>query len=453
MKFLKWLYPGMRVKRWILLMCLGLFLAVSGTVMTWTLGTILRFQYFILIPLRKLLDYPLSPQAFGIVEIIIGMTCLVIGLREVNRSIIAVLMPRRRESDLVDIIFQKRQLAKGPKIVAIGGGTGLSTLLHGLKEFTSNITAIVTVADDGGSSGRLRQEFGVAPPGDIRNCIVALADSEPLMAKLFQHRFKKGHGLEGHNFGNLFITTMSEILGDFEEAVKESSAVLAVRGRVLPSTLQDVVLGAELEDGSIVMGESKIPESGKAIKRIFLRPAEVKALPEAIEAILNADAIVLGPGSLYTSIISNLLIDEIVQAIRRSPAVKIYVCNIMTQRGETKGYTAYDHVKTVLDYLGDRQLDYTIVNNERITKFLALKYQAEGAHQVKVNVDKIPVLKVEPIVDKLVSKTDVVRHNSIKLAELVIKIVSRRMGTGKQRITLFGRRFQDNLDKFKVVKG
>jgi uncharacterized cofD-like protein len=259
---------------------------------------------------------------------------------------------------------------RGPKIVAIGGGTGLSTLLRGLKECTDNLTAIVTVADDGGSSGRLRRELGLLPPGDFRNCIAALAEAEPLMTLLFQYRFGEGLGLNGHSFGNLFIAAMAGITGDFGQAIRQSSKVLAVRGRVLPSTMESVMLCAELaedqEKRSVqhqVQGESRIPKAGAPIERVFLQPDDVRGYGEAMEALLDATLIVVGPGSLYTSILPNLLVKDVTAALRASKALKIYVCNLATQAGETDGYDAADHVRAIYDHVGGGLFDHILVND------------------------------------------------------------------------------------------
>ncbi|TYP56707.1 gluconeogenesis factor YvcK family protein [Thermosediminibacter litoriperuensis] len=309
-----------------------------------------------------------------------------------------------------------------PKIVAIGGGTGLPNLLRGLKHYTRDITAIVTVADDGGSSGILRDELKILPPGDIRNCLLALANTEPLMEKLFQYRFNAG-SLKGHSFGNLFLAAMTDILGDFELAIKESSKVLAVSGQVLPSTLCDVILVAEYEDGTIVKGESRIPGAGRRIKRIGIIPEDARPLPEAVEAIEKADAIILGPGSLYTSILPNLLIKNLAGAVKASRARKIFIVNVMTQPGETDGYTAYDHVKTILEHAGDNLIDCVVINVEKIPEHLLLKYLSDGAHPVVCDGEKIKKLGYNVILGELLSHTDVIRHDPIKLAKVIMDII------------------------------
>ncbi len=289
-----------------------------------------------------------------------------------------------------------RKLQQGYKIVAIGGGTGLSTLLRGLKRRTSNLTAVVTVSDDGGSSGRLQKELGVLPPGDIRNCLVALADDEAMVTDLFRYRFTEGEGLSGHSFGNLFLAAMSGITGNFDRAIKESSRVLNIVGRVLPATLGVVRLCAELNDGTIVEGESNISAAHRPIKRVFFDPPAAAPLDEVIAAIRDADAIVLGPGSLFTSMAPNFLVSRIAREVADAHAVKMYVCNVMTQPGETDGMTAADHVEALLANAGERVCDYVIVNDEPPSRLLTA-YAQEGQVPVEPDLERIAALGVEPV--------------------------------------------------------
>ena len=273
------------------------------------------------------------------------------------------LSARHPSTGVAQTIYTRRQKENGPKIVAVGGGTGLSTLLRGLKDHDSDLTAVVSVADDGGSSGRLRRELGILPPGDFRNCLVAMADAEPLVTRLFQYRFGRGSGLEGHSFGNLFIVAMSGVTGSFERAIHESSHILAVKGRIMPATIANLSLSAEMYDQSVVHGESSITERGGRIKNLYLTPKDPEAYPDSVKAILDADLIVIGPGSLYTSILPNLLVPGIRRAIRESNAMKIYVCNVATQKGETDGFSVGDHLRALQRHTSSPLVNYVMANN------------------------------------------------------------------------------------------
>ncbi|PKM82304.1 MAG: hypothetical protein CVU89_04675 [Firmicutes bacterium HGW-Firmicutes-14] len=407
MNKLKWLYPGMRVKRWIFLSLIGAIFSGAGLV---------------LITNKLRPDLQGTSLGIGVLFFIIGLFLIVIGFRNTIGSIINVLAPEKQD-EVADLIYRKHHLSRGPKVVVVGGGTGLSVLLRGLKKYTSNITAIVTVADDGGSSGKIRGEFGILPPGDIRNCLVALADKESLMEDLFQHRFSNGYGLAGHSMGNLLIAAMTQIAGDFSTAVREMSRVLAIRGQVLPATLKHCSLCAELEDGSIIEGESKIPRTGKRIRRVFLKPGDCEPVSEAYRAIYNADIIILGPGSLYTSVIPNLLVRGMADAITQSPAVAVYVCNIMTQPGETDGYKASDHVRAIHEHAGSGLIDYAVLNVEDIPRTLLRKYREDGAVPVAPDIKLIEQMNVKPVKKDLVFKTDVVRHDPDKLAQAIIELI------------------------------
>lgn len=317
------------------------------------------------------------------------------------------------------------------KVVAIGGGTGLSTMLRGIKNYTSHITAIVTVSDNGGGSGKLRQEMNIAPPGDIRNCLVALANTEPIMEKLLQHRFTEG-SLKGQNFGNLFLAALADVSGSFENAVKVTGNVLAITGKVLPVTLEDVDLYATFENGECVIGETEIVEYSKEhrvmIKDIVLEPSDPMPAEEVIQAIEEAEIILLGPGSLYTSIIPNLLVSQVGNAIGRSKAHKIYISNIMSQPGETTGFSVEDHIRAIEKYIGDAVIDTTIVNNQEVPAEYMEKYIEEGAHILEIDEEdslwqrvkriEVPLVKVHP--DKRY-----VRHDSYKLAEYIFEDIKR----------------------------
>ncbi len=347
----------------------------------------------------------------GIIMIVLGLSLGYFSTLKFFWTIVTWLVKYER--------FRNGKGGKGPKIVVIGGGTGLGTILRGLKEITPHLTAIVTVADDGGSSGRLRREFGILPPGDIRNCLVAMADIEPLMERLFQYRFTGSSNFAGHNFGNLFLAAMTEITGDFEVAIKESSKVLAVRGQVLPATPEHVVLKAELIDGRIITGESEIPKAKTPIKRVYLEPAGCKPVPEAVVALKEADIIILGPGSLYTSVIPNLLVAEIADAVRNSTAVKIYVCNAMTQPGETDNYSASQHLQAIIDHAGPGLVDIALVNTETITTEILERYTEEGAKPVRVDLDAITDLGITPLAVEVITKNNLIRHDASKLAQII----------------------------------
>lgn len=314
-----------------------------------------------------------------------------------------------------------------PRVAVIGGGTGLSVMLRGLKELPLDLTAIVTVADDGGSSGVLRSEMHIPPPGDIRNVLLALADVEPMLSKVFEHRFQPGSSLAGHSLGNLILAAMKEITGDFVTGVKELSKVLAVRGRVLPASARPIVLIAQYEDGSEVVGESQIPKSGKPIKRVRIEPADAVPLEEAVQAVEEADAIILGPGSLYTSIIPNLMVPGIASAVVRSRAVKIFVCNVMTQPGETDHYSVGDHVRAILRHVPEMSFDYILVNNGPISDEVLAKYAEKGAEPVRLDESELSGSGAELIADRLVLYRTYLRHDTERLSQHIMQIVQSRL--------------------------
>ena len=320
-----------------------------------------------------------------------------------------------------------RPQRKEMRIVVIGGGTGLSVLLRGLKYEPVHITAIVTVADDGGSSGRLRAEMDMPPPGDIRNVLTALADTEPLMEKVMQYRFSAGTGLAGHNLGNLLLAAMNEITGDFVTAVKALSGVLAVRGDVLPASTQSIQLVAEMTDGALVAGESQIPLAGKKIKRVFLEPSDAAPLNEALLAIADADAILIGPGSLYTSIIPNLLVRGLFSAVSRSTAPKIYICNVMTQPGETDGFAASHHVHAMYQHVGEAFLDTIIVNSAKLPLHVLEKYAEKGAKPVRCDLKQLRQLGLQIVAKPLVTFEDgYLRHDAHAVSRQVVSLLKRR---------------------------
>jgi len=426
--WLKWLYPGMRVKRWMLLTVLGIVLVVVGLGVT-TNTMLMQWLSDGILGVFKATGWPVYQPSFylpmGFALAILGLVLIFVSYFQFNRSILGAVAPDAR-NDLADRIFQRRHLAQGMRIVVIGGGTGLSTMLRGLKEYTSNIVAIVTVTDNGGSSGRLTQQMGMLPPGDLRNCLVALADAEPTLAALFQFRFDKGQdGLAGHSFGNLFIAAMTEMYqGNYEQAIAATSKVLAIRGKVYPSTLQNVCLLGEMEDGAIVEGETEIAHHPLPIKRMYLRPENAQPMPEALEAIALADAIILGPGSAFTSIVPNFLVEGIADAVHRSRAVKLYVCNVMTQPGETDGYSASDHVQALASHSPHSKLfHYVLVNKEKPAPDVLERYARSGQHFVEPDLENIRAMGYVPIAANLASQADTARHDPAHLAEAIFRVI------------------------------
>ncbi|WP_196594514.1 gluconeogenesis factor YvcK family protein [Pectinatus sottacetonis] len=424
MHLLKWLYPGMRFKRWLFLFAIGVLLISIGLTIVFNykyIDGIEEFIFRIAYTTTGTYNYTIT-NVVGILISLVGLVIMLIAMRMTIRSIITVLLPDNSDK-LVDLIYEKRKLDKGPAITVIGGGTGLSVLLRGLKEVTNNVTAVVTVADDGGSSGRLRNEFGIIPPGDLRNCLVALADTEPLMEKLFQYRFEGDSELAGHSFGNLFIAAMTQVTGDVEKALMESSKVLAVRGKVFPASTAKIRLGATMTDGTVVEGESQIPLVHKRIKRVHISPSKVEPVPSAINAIKKADAIILGPGSLYTSIMPNFLVDKVAETVKKSKAIKIYICNVMTQPGETDKYTVSMHVRAIMEHAGIGSVDYVLVNDKPISASLQDFYAQKGQYPVVIDEEAIHDLGVGFVKADLVNETNVIHHDPEKLAHNIMQMV------------------------------
>ncbi|MGB3193623.1 MAG: gluconeogenesis factor YvcK family protein [Limnoraphis sp.] len=425
-QWFKWLAPGLLVKRWLLISAAGMFLTSLGLAV-WTGMTPIFYLLQLLKDILGFITTVVPNFISGPVAIIIGLLLIFWGQTRTLNSITQVLMPEG-DDHLVDRLLAHRRLHRGPKIVTVGGGTGLSTLLRGLKQYSANITAIVTVADDGGSSGRLRREIGVLPPGDIRNCVAALADEEQLLTELFQYRFKAGDGLNGHSFGNLFLTVMSDITGDLERAIAASSKVLAIRGQVLPATLSDVHLWAKLEDGRRIYGESSITEAKGKIVKIGCIPSDPPALPKVIQAIVESDLIIIGPGSLYTSVIPNLLVPEITQAIADANVPRIYVCNAMTQPGETDNYTVADHILAIDNACGCRLFDAVLVQGKVPLAQSLIKYAQEGSYPVVLDRDVVKQLGRRIVLTNVIEvdeTTGYIRHNSQRLAQVLLRWYSR----------------------------
>jgi len=425
-QWFKWLAPGLFVKRWLLLSAGGVLLTALGLAIWVKLTPIFYLGQLIGTLLDKITDI-LPSHISGPLVIVLGVLLVLWGQTRTLSSITEVLMPDG-DGELVDVLLAHRRLHRGPRIVAIGGGTGLSTLLRGLKEYSANITAIVTVADDGGSSGRLRREIGVLPPGDIRNCLAALADEEKLVTELFQYRFQAGDGLTGHSFGNLFLTAMSEVTGDLEQAIAASSQVLAVRGQVFPATLSDVRLWAKLADGRRIEGESRITAAEGTIVEIGCTPANPPALPKALQAIHEADYIIIGPGSLYTSVIPNLLVPEIREAIAQRQVPRIYVCNIMTQPGETQGYSVADHIQAIDAVCQEPLFNAVLVQKQSPSARSLIRYAQESSYPVTLDRDRVTELDRRIVLANVIEEDDgtgLLRHNPQRLARVLLRWYSR----------------------------
>jgi len=482
---LKWLYPGMHVKRWVGLGFIGLMVFLTGT---GVINQEHRTHDPLLVRAARWIinnvHLGIRPGTLGLLLTVCGAGLCLFALARLILSLTSVLDPEVAPGGLVDVIYQKRKLSQGRRIVVIGGGTGLSTMLRGLKRFSSNITAIVTVADDGGSSGKLRKQLNILPPGDIRNCLVALADAEPQMTELFQFRFRNsvkpeshtarrpiatpvhapigeltsvstgsagnigiqvdlnqspkannqnpegyGEGLRDHAFGNLLIAAMCAINGgDFERAILETSRVLNIRGRVLPSTVTPVRLRGEMEDGSFIDGETNIANSPLKIRRVYLAPQDptdaICPIEDALEAIKRADVIVLGPGSVFTSVIPNLLVPGMTEAVRSSTAKKVYACNVMTQPGETDGFSACDHVNAIEKHAAQRFFDYVLVNTGVPDHTLLEKYRKTGSILVEPDTDRIKAEGYRPITGNFINETDVVRHDAGLLADAIMRLLN-----------------------------
>jgi uncharacterized cofD-like protein len=420
---LRWLVPGIGVKRWVLVILvgttilgLGLTVFLLGAYRTVPEGWWIPFIQ--VIALQSVTNRILRALIFGVV----GVALIVVGIIGLNRALLRPFM--RPGKDVIEMVAEYRRKDKGPRIVVIGGGTGLTSLLRGLKAYSRNITAIVTVADDGGSSGEIRKSVGILPPGDLRNCLAALSDDEEMITQIFQYRFAESAGLGGHSLGNLLITALTEITGSFESAIAESARVLSVQGNVFPSTLKNINLVAEVElpERKVtinVKGESEISKMGGRVHHVWLDPANPTPFPPTLQAILNADLILVGPGSLYTSIIANLLVPDLVDAIKASRAYKFYVCNIATQRGETDGYSCEDHVRTIERHAGARLFDVVLANNrfdESIPGGVEwVKVEKKDAHYQIYETD-------------LVDKENPWRHSSAKVAKAIMDLYLERTG-------------------------
>lgn len=416
-KLTKWLYVLFSVKWWILAVLGGSLLFIGGA---WTLVNTPKTRSLVKGFVHFCEEFfPNFSFGEGLVLAVFGVVVIVFAGYGVMQHYISVVYPLGKRS-----YYQTKVLQQGPKIVVIGGGSGLATILQGLKEYTWNITAAVTVGDDGGSSGRLREQFGVIPLGDIRNCIVALSDREELTEQLLDYRFTKGEELDGHSLGNLLLLAMCDLKGDYAEAVGNINSFLYLRGQVLPIANEPITLCAELKSGGEVFGECNLREAKDEIKRLKITPSDVMAVPEVLKAIDEADAIILGPGSLYTSVLPNLLVGSVASHIKRSQAMVFYINNVMTEPGETDNYRASDHLQAVVNYLGEDVVDYCILNNNfAITDEVLARYSADGSQVVVYDKENLDKMNVKVLAADLLQNDEILRHDSKKLAKLVVETI------------------------------
>ncbi len=421
---IRWLYPGLRIKRWMLLFSFGLVILIFGTtlVLNYQILGFLEEQFFRLI-------YQLTGQynyttlaVWGVILSLAGIALMAISVRKLVKRFLALLMPE--ESKVSEQIITRVVLSHGPKVAAIGGGHGLSMLVRGLKTKTSNLTAIVTVADDGGSSGRLREEMDIIAPGDIRNCLVAMADKESLLEELFQYRFGGKGELAGHSLGNLFLAALIEEFGNPVNALKAASKILNVRGQVIPSTIDKVRLSAVMADGKTVVGETEIADYPSRIVKLSTIPEAPKAVEAAVAAIRAADLIVLGPGSLYTSILPNLLVPEILAAIKETNSPCLYICNVMTQPGETDNFTVSDHLAAFVNHIGRGVIDYVLANNGTPAPDVLERYAAAGSVPVAIDNEKVKALGATLVTADLLGEARGAVHDPNVLAEELVHLRS-----------------------------
>jgi len=400
---LKLLYPGIKIKRWLLLGSIGIGISSIG------------FVYFV----RRifLLTFPdfLPWHLEAIILLTVGSGIIFSSLLGLYRTLSPLLIGSPTLETIGETLYSRLSRERGPKISVLGGGTGMSVLLSGLKEHTNNLTAIISVADDGGSSGRLRRELGVIPPGDFRNCIVAMSDEQTLLPELFQYRFEEGEGLKGHSFGNLFIVAMSQVANGFENALSESSRVLAVRGTIAPATTENLHLSAKLSDGTVIEGESSITEHGGIVEKLSITPQMAEAYKPAVEAIMESEIVVMGPGSLYTSILPNLMVPGIKKAILQTKAKRVYVCNVATELGETQGFDVADHLKALRKHTDANIADCVIANNN--INDIGDKYQGEA-----VSVPTERIANVQLVLGDLIDESHPIRHDPSKLARFILKV-------------------------------
>ncbi len=426
---LRWALPGTKIKRYILAFSIGIIMILyfSGVLYfsVYSYSRVRTAKILFLVSLSNKIPFGKTViPVISIFGLFIALVLIVLGIKELIISISSALVPEKSRKEIMNLVFEKRKEDLKKKIVVIGGGTGTSTVLRGLKKHFVKISAIITVADSGGSSGRLRRELGILPPGDLRNCLAALADEHSEAAQLLNFRFReKSSCLNGHSMGNLLIAALTRMNGDFGDAVLKLGKMLAINGEVMPFTNEDITLCAEFEDGKIIEGEAEITEYHGKIKKIYIKPDTAKPYIEALKRIESADVIVIGPGSLYTSVLPPLLLPTINDTVRRSKATKIYIPNIMTEPGETDQFSAYDHLKVVTDFLGSEVIKYALVNNSTPGKYLLEKYKESGSIPVEPDISKIEALGVKCIVRNFATERGgTIRHDPEKLAKAIIEI-------------------------------
>jgi len=429
----RWMLPGMRVKRYVVAIIIGLLilfyvLSIFYVNYAYSRTSFLRKFFFFFADLNiPYKDFVLP--LFLVIVIIVAVVLIIYGIKSLVLSIAQCLAPEKSDNEIMDIVFEKRKENLKKRVVVIGGGTGTTSVLQGLKDKFVKVSAIITVADSGGSSGRIRREMKIPPPGDIRNCLVALSEENSLTSKLLSFRFReKDSCLNGHNLGNIIIAGLTRITGDFGDAVIELSKMLEINGETMPFTTEDVTVCAEFEEGNIIEGEAEITENHGKIKRIFIKPDYAKPYIKALERISNADLIIIGPGSLYTSIIPPMLFSSVIDTIRRSKAKKVFVVNIMTEPGETDNFSASQHLEKVIEILGEGVINYTIVNTRGISKNTLDKYAASGSGVVEGDINKIEKMGIKCLKgDFVLERGDLVRHNPEKLGETLMNLIKGRV--------------------------
>jgi len=424
------LLPGIRLKRWILVNLTGMLIFAAGLWLLLQPSWYYQIRSALWMFWQDVIHASMPPAVvilLGILFLLIGLALVVFGTHRLVTAFTRIANPKASGRQLIGAMLDQRQInTPRLRIVGLGGGTGLSTLLRGLKAYPVDLTAIVTVSDDGGSSGRLRAGLDMPPPGDIRNCLVALADSEPLMEHLFQHRFAEGsHDLTGHSLGNLIIAGLNDLTGDFQEAIQEASRVLAVRGRVIPSANQPLILKATMSDGTVVRGETAITAMRCTVASVDIEPSDILPLPEALEAIRDADIIIVGPGSVYSSLLPNLIIPGMADALYKASAIKIFICNVMTQPGESDDFTASRHLQAVLEQLsGKNPFHYAMVNLQRPASDVIAMYEAQGQRFVEPDLARVLSLGTMPVTGSLLAPTHLARHDPDKLARCILERVA-----------------------------